>query len=509
MYKSVILTLAQFSGQPPNALSTVREFSSADEMMRYVVLWFPNVRPTLSVYIVLPQSDSNAYKFMDFLSQSAPNAFLFNSFSDIPETTNELDVVKATAELYSTKGLQTPRDFGLKFGRPQSANTTHTTHTTYSGSTSISGSTSGSTNHCGRGADNADNADNADDISVETSLFTVSIEKDLNISAKEYEKLEEASKGWQFNVHDFSSNELLVILFIIFRRYTSSPQIQQLARISDASLLWFLCMVRVLYRTNTPYHSFWHCVDVAQFADMLVTNPNPWHLKEMDNFSLVLAASGHDILHPGVTYPVLKSISPTFGERYSNLEEYHSSIFRDLVQQLLPQLDDAVDPKIKEAISATDLKQHCKLTNCQSPSFVHVLKMSDFACTVRPGYGPHYATSVAIFLEFRNQCDICQYLNIHEIHKPFFNPHIPEVEALIDVQVNFLTNMIVPYFRWLSEFYPPFKLHLTSAQQKLNRFENMKREKSMGVCDNYPFLGMVSHSSKSGDEGTRATRWAS
>lgn len=429
------------------------QFASEKALVKDFVLRYPAVKPSYRINVVMPRSSSAEYRFMDFMSRSAPNVFMLNSApSSLP--TGEVELVKATARLYETNGFLTPADCGVKFSHDPA--------------------------------------------------YEVDVARDLGISEEDLSSLVEASDSWGFNVHDFSSNELLAITFMIFKQHTSAAGLQRLGLVSDKHLLWFLCIVRTLYRTYAPYHSFWHCVDVAQFAHMLVTHPNPWQLQEENKFALVLAALGHDVLHPGMAYPVLKSISPEFGSRYSSLEEYHSSVFGALVDELLPEIASTTST-VRQAIAATDLKLHCKLTTCRSPTFVHVLKMSDFACTVRPGYGPHYATSVAIFLEFRNQCDICRYLNIHEHHKPFFNPHIPEVEALIDVQVNFLTNMIVPYFKWLSEFYPPFVQHLTSAEQKLNRFENMKRTKSLGFCENYPFVGMVSYTSKPGpEEGARA-----
>lgn len=448
-----------------------RQCTSEKELVKEFVLVYPILKPAHRLNLVLPRSSSNEYKLLEFMSKSTPNVFLYDTLANV--LTTDINVVAETANTYKKNGLLSPSDLDVNF--------------------------------------------------LQDPLFDVDLESDLGFTKSDLKKLEKASLNWGFNVHEYSSNELLAILFIIFKGYLNNSNDQgskshnsqstelhgsdnagSIPVISDRELMWFLCICRILYKSYAPYHSFWHCVDVAQFSHMLLSNPNPWELTRKEKFHTVIAAAGHDILHPGLNYKVICGIDPSFKSKYKNLEEYHINTLGRLVTQLLPQI--ASSQKIThEAIAATNLEMHCKLT-CQAPTFVHVLKMSDFACTVRPGYGPHYATSVLIFLEFRNEYDIRSMLDVSTGFKLIFNPHIPEAEALIDLQISFMTNMIVPYFKWLAECFPPFERHHASALLKLQRFESMKRSKSFGFCENYPLLGMVSCGKVSHKEGAGAAR---
>jgi hypothetical protein len=102
--------------------------------------------------------------------------------------------------------------------------------------------------------------------------------------------------SWNFDVLKFSAVELMEIcsfLFDVFHFYEEF-------NFPKATMNAFLVEVSSRYKNN-PYHNFQHAVDVTQtlYRVISVTEINTF-LSSLDIFSMLLAAIGHDVGHPGV-----------------------------------------------------------------------------------------------------------------------------------------------------------------------------------------------------------------
>lgn len=99
--------------------------------------------------------------------------------------------------------------------------------------------------------------------------------------------------AWEFNIWDYPEEELSSVAEEMFRSYFEE------FRIDSHLLLNFITRVQKNYKAN-PYHNFRHALDVTQFVYKLDYDGV---LKERfdshERFSLLLAAIGHDLGHPG------------------------------------------------------------------------------------------------------------------------------------------------------------------------------------------------------------------
>lgn len=264
---------------------------------------------------------------------------------------------------------------------------------------------------------------------------------------------------WSFPAHELSNDDLIYCVYLIIRFCLTQIDEQQLKVINldDNELLCLIFMIRDTYKNGNPFHNFRHAVDVLQACFHYVirlgylpsftqfqNNPhaneliclnsekfgnavelipiNKWYgegvtnsttsLNSIQTLTLLVAALGHDVAHPGVTNAFLIKYSSPASLLYNEksvLELFHTSIFLNRILIInWPQLlnittDDETKLSAKDliisSILATDMAEHFeyidKLTNFRyTPSILKanrvkliaslLIKCADISNVTRP-----------------------------------------------------------------------------------------------------------------------------
>lgn len=294
----------------------------------------------------------------------------------------------------------------------------------------------------------------------------IDIQRDLLVSPARMAELKEQLWSAHFCSHNYTKNELLCVLFLIFKRLLADPELPQELCISDEKLLYFLTASRAMYKPQLPFHTLWHCVDVTQFSAYLSLNKQtPWsRLDAADRLALVLSGLGHDMLHSGLNTPTLVSIDPQFGINYGSLEKFHCVVFRTVLDQLWPAATEFWQSLIGRAIEATELAKHNSYFNIDASSpyfFVHVLKMSDFASTARFNDAEYDLTANKIYNEGCVEWEVRRLLDVHP-QKPMMSK--------VGLQTAFLERFVLPYFSWLVGQVPALQPFLDRATYLRERY---------------------------------------
>ncbi|KAH3680212.1 hypothetical protein WICMUC_000477 [Wickerhamomyces mucosus] len=215
--------------------------------------------------------------------------------------------------------------------------------------------------------------------------------------------------NWGFIAHELTCDELTFCALSIFKNCFSILEPTSPLILDDNSILSFLFSLRDSYRGGNAFHNFRHAVDVLQatfyfllriqtlprfkeFTESMHLHPNDQirqtnhHFKaHIPNFSkddsildpiqslaLLVASVGHDVGHPGLTNDFMNKNKTPISKVYSTnstLENYHSTIFQDILSNHWPAFLDnqyTTDKKLPlntnvlqvESIIATDMANH-------------------------------------------------------------------------------------------------------------------------------------------------------
>ncbi|KAI9322199.1 hypothetical protein BX666DRAFT_1892528 [Dichotomocladium elegans] len=172
-----------------------------------------------------------------------------------------------------------------------------------------------------------------------------------------------------FNVLDYSRTEMYSHLLGIFEKLHVLDTLET----TPSELLDFLIDVDSSY-INTPYHSFYHAVDVVTVLYYILNDLGAdQYLSETDIAALLLAALCHDAGHPGYSNIFQVARKTELAVRYKDtsvLESYSVDITRHLFQKhrLLGRLkaenNDASEMEIRftnrvaSLILSTDMVRH-------------------------------------------------------------------------------------------------------------------------------------------------------
>lgn len=168
-----------------------------------------------------------------------------------------------------------------------------------------------------------------------------------------------------FDVTALSPDALPNVFINIFQ----SLQLHERFQVSDSYLSDFIGLVCARYNQK-PYHNFAHAVDVTQATySILVEMDAMQYLSELDVFSLITAAVGHDLDHPGYNNNFLiktKSVLAVLYNDISVLENHHASQLvkilltksADLLENLSPAQATEAKSVMIDTILATDMGNH-------------------------------------------------------------------------------------------------------------------------------------------------------
>ncbi|KAJ3320897.1 hypothetical protein HDV06_004793 [Boothiomyces sp. JEL0866] len=134
--------------------------------------------------------------------------------------------------------------------------------------------------------------------------------------------------GMDFNVFDWNREDMIGLflgMFVKLELVTNSKVLQ--------GLFEFSVEISNNYFPN-PYHSFYHAVDVAYMVNYLFAEMGINDQTEMTKFeqaALLLAALGHDVLHPGTNNLYQVNSNSSVAQLYNNISvlENQSADFMD------------------------------------------------------------------------------------------------------------------------------------------------------------------------------------
>jgi hypothetical protein len=128
-----------------------------------------------------------------------------------------------------------------------------------------------------------------------------------------------------------------------------------------------------LHGDATPYHNFWHAVDVMQTVNSLLVQMNAAKLfTPVETLALVIGALCHDLEHPGVNNAYLMNSGAELALRYNDvsvLESHHAAVASSLLakHKLLEGLSKGQHKEFRKVmiagILATDMTCHFSLTD--------------------------------------------------------------------------------------------------------------------------------------------------
>ncbi|KIV89109.1 hypothetical protein, variant [Exophiala mesophila] len=199
---------------------------------------------------------------------------------------------------------------------------------------------------------------------------------------------------WSFCGHDFTEDELVYAGYYMLNHALKMPEAQHW-RMDEGDILHFMQGCRVAYNSFVLYHNFRHAVDVLQSVFYFLvqigilppypsgSEPPPYAnqkspiarlLGPFEALTLLIAAIGHDVGHPGVNNMFLVKLNAPLAQLYNDqsvLEAFHCAAYSQILRRHWPAaFQHKVLRKLMiDTILATDMGVHAdymgKLGNLQ------------------------------------------------------------------------------------------------------------------------------------------------
>ena len=147
-------------------------------------------------------------------------------------------------------------------------------------------------------------------------------------------------------------------------------EFQEILGVSERSFCQWILKMELGYDRKNAYHNSSHAADVTQVMNYFITRPKLIELFSIEEMlSCLIAAIGHDYMHPGVTNNFLIATRNPLAIRYNDtsvLEHFHASSVAEIFGQsefdLFPKTSEEQKRYIRELvitmIMATDMSFH-------------------------------------------------------------------------------------------------------------------------------------------------------
>lgn len=136
--------------------------------------------------------------------------------------------------------------------------------------------------------------------------------------------------SWNFDVLKYTTAELMEVCNYLFDVFHLFQEFKCPSNIMAA----FLQDISGRYMNN-PYHNFPHAIDVTQTVYRMIMVPQlNLVLTSLDIFSMLIAAVGHDVGHPGVNNAFLVKVKDELALRHNDrspLENMHCSLLYQIL----------------------------------------------------------------------------------------------------------------------------------------------------------------------------------
>ncbi|KAF4554241.1 3'5'-cyclic nucleotide phosphodiesterase-like protein [Elsinoe fawcettii] len=326
--------------------------------------------------------------------------------------------------------------------------------------------------------------------------------------------VENAVGSWSFSAHDFTSDELVHAARVMLQHALAADELHRWT-ISSDDLTIFIMACRKAYNDFVLYHNFRHVVDVLQaifFFLLRIGLLPPYQvegkqsakpsnaiaavLRPFDALTLLVAALGHDVGHPGVNNAFLVALNAPLAQLYNDrsvLEAFHCAAYSQILRKYWPAaFDDMAMRKLMiTTILATDMGLHFKymkemsslqekLAAAQSTADGYVPKVTDenrdlvcgllIKCADISNVARKYACAAqwarVLTDEFANQGAMEKELNLPTCL--FGGPPDPnDFLKLAESQLGFMNIFARPLFEGVSAVLP--EMRFTLAELSTNK----------------------------------------
>ncbi|KAK4511307.1 uncharacterized protein ATC70_012522 [Mucor velutinosus] len=311
-------------------------------------------------------------------------------------------------------------------------------------------------------------------------------------------------KDWNFSPLGLDDIDLVYCVFYMldqtFQKYHS--QLKSLQMTNDAlyNLIFDVCNS---YHNSNPYHNFRHAVDVMQstwyFLNSIASESMALLLRPIDVLSLLMAAIGHDVGHPGVNNGFMATV--LYNDK-SVLENYHSMAFFNLLRK--HYFNAMIDIKshceykdfrkiIVQSILCTDMSCHQEyvesfkeqLQRLQSHTMdltddasrdkermilcSIIMKCADVSNCARP-FDNAKNWAITLAEEFFIQGDLERELGI-----PSIAIHERGKVTLADFQLSFMRNVALELYQTVGELLPPLKFCAENINRNIDIWTSVRQ----------------------------------
>ncbi|KAL2834075.1 hypothetical protein BJY01DRAFT_85937 [Aspergillus pseudoustus] len=365
------------------------------------------------------------------------------------------------------------------------------------------------------------------------------------VSEEREEYVRERLARWDFAAHEFSDDELVFAAYEMLQHAFSIPELEEW-RLTSGELRSFLLACRASYNSFVLYHNFRHAIDVFQslFSFLLHIGALPRYrsvglevetkspitamLKPFDALTLLIAAIGHDVGHPGVNNFFLVKLNAPLAQLYNDnsvLEAFHCAAFSQILRRYWPAAfkDKQLRKLLISSILATDMGVHQKFmerlgslqekysenkrtTDGWKPQDIDMyktlvcgllIKCADISNVARPWEVAEKWTKI-LQEEFANQGEMEKEVGMETA---LFGgpPEIGNVYKLATGQMGFMSIFALPLFEGVSDILPGLRFtveHIRSNHTRWHYLADLERKKPFLMADAGPD-GLVSPRSRS------------
>ncbi|KAG9777916.1 HD-domain/PDEase-like protein, partial [Aureobasidium melanogenum] len=355
--------------------------------------------------------------------------------------------------------------------------------------------------------------------------------RDLYVQESRKDVIAQAIASWSFCGHDFTEDELVYAGYFMLNHALQMEGVEQW-RMSPAELLRFMQGCRVAYNSFVLYHNFRHAVDVLQSVFHFLVRigtlppypagaePSPFADKKspiasllgpFEALTLLIAAIGHDVGHPGVNNMFLVKLNAPLAQLYNDqsvLEAFHCAAYSQILRRHWPPAfqDRTMRKLMISTILATDMGIHSdymhhlghlqekihetQVTDGWAPKDIEwartlvcalLIKCADISNVARP-WSVAERWTVLLQEEFAHQGEMEQAVGMETA---LFGgpPELGNMLKLANGQIGFMTIFAHPLFSNVADIVPAMNFAveeiLTNKGVWFTRAEHEKRLQSL------------------------------
>jgi hypothetical protein len=196
--------------------------------------------------------------------------------------------------------------------------------------------------------------------------------------------------SWEFDVLEYSNDELLEIVLDIFNVF----DVMGTFRIPHETFVSFTRELGKLYIAENSYHNFKHGCDVFHAVYRLMLSSNVHKAcSTLEIFSILVAAIGHDVGHPGVNNVFLIKTKHKFALKHNDkspLENMHCTVLYGILGKSESNIFSGLtDSQWREsrniiitAILGTDMAHHGEAIKNVKVLSQHLYMISEYTMAV-------------------------------------------------------------------------------------------------------------------------------